>query len=71
MKRLRVVIEQTATGFGAWAPELPGCVAAAATRAETESLIREAVDLHLESMRGHNEEMPAGIAEGVVLEFSD
>jgi predicted RNase H-like HicB family nuclease len=39
-----VVFEHTeGTGYSAWMPDLPGCVAAAETRKEREQLIREAI----------------------------
>ena len=53
-----VVIEQSANGYGAWAPDLPGCVAAGKTRAETLRLMRETVELHLEMTRRQGEPMP-------------
>lgn len=46
MQRYLVVIEQTATGFSAYLRDLPGCVSTGATRAEVESNMREAVELH-------------------------
>lgn len=49
--RYTVVIEQGPTSYGAYVPDLPGCVAAAETRAEVMSLIREAIGYHLEIMR--------------------
>jgi predicted RNase H-like HicB family nuclease len=42
-----VVFERSADGWGAYVPDLPGCVAVGGTRAETEKLIREAIQLHL------------------------
>ena len=45
--RYAAVIEKTGNGFSAYVPDLPGCVAAGDTRAETEALIREAVAEHL------------------------
>lgn len=51
MKRLLVVVEKTETGFGAYAPDLPGVGVTGDTREETELLMREALDLHLEAMR--------------------
>jgi predicted RNase H-like HicB family nuclease len=45
-----VVYEQTATGWSAFAPTLPGVVAAGATRAEVEQLIVEAMALHLQEL---------------------
>ena len=46
-----VVIEKSETGFGAYVPDLPGCVAVGETLAETECLIREAVEFHVEGLR--------------------
>lgn len=53
-----VVYEQTPTGWSAYVPDLPGCVAAGETREETGRLIREAIALHLESMRGDGLPVP-------------
>ena len=53
-----VVYEQTGTGWSAYLPDLPGCVAAGETREETESLIREAMVFHLEGLRESNEVIP-------------
>ena len=49
--RFAVVIEKSETGFGAYVPDLPGCVAVAQTLAQTEELIQEAVEFHLEGLR--------------------
>lgn len=43
-----VVIEPSENGFGAYVPDLPGCVALGDTVDETLELIREAIELHLE-----------------------
>jgi predicted RNase H-like HicB family nuclease len=48
--RYAVVIETSETGFGAYVPDLPGCVAVAETEAEVRGLIREAIQFHLEGM---------------------
>ena len=53
-----VIIEKGETGFGAWVPDLPGCVAAAETAAEVEQLIAEAIDFHIEGLRGEGLEVP-------------
>ena len=45
-----MVYEQTATGWSAFVPALPGVVAAGATRAEAEQLIGEAIALHLQGL---------------------
>ena len=44
------VLEQGPNNWSAYVPGLPGCVAAGVTREETERLIREAIDFHLEGL---------------------
>jgi predicted RNase H-like HicB family nuclease len=51
MKRYAIVIEKAPSNYSAYVPDLPGCVVTGATVEETESLLREAIDLHLEGMR--------------------
>ncbi len=53
-----VVIEKSETGFGAYVPDLPGCVAVGETREETLQLIREAIELHVASLREASEPVP-------------
>lgn len=53
-----VVVEKSPRNYGAWVPDLPGCVATAKTKAAVEKLIEEAIGFHLESMREHNERIP-------------
>ena len=59
MSEYAVIYERGPTGWGAWVPDLAGCVAAAETRAEVEQLIREAIEMHIESLRQHGEPVPA------------
>ena len=49
--RYATVIEKSETGYGAYVPDLPGCVAVGETLDETARLIREAIEFHLESLR--------------------
>ena len=53
-----VVYEETPTGYSAYVPDLPGCVAAGETRQETEGLIREAIAFHLKGLREFGEPIP-------------
>jgi len=53
-----VIVEQGDTSFGAYVPDLPGCVAVGETRDEAMSLIREAIELHIESLRENGEDVP-------------
>jgi predicted RNase H-like HicB family nuclease len=49
------VLERGGTGWGAYVPDLPGCVAVAPTRDTVEKMIREAVLLHVQSLRDNGE----------------
>lgn len=53
-----VIYEKSTTGYSAYIPDLPGCVAAAATLEEAEQLIRDAVAMHLEGMREDGDAIP-------------
>lgn len=56
--RYAVVIEKSSNGYGAYVPDLPGCVAMGDTVDETEGLIREAIVLHLAAMRDDGQRIP-------------
>ncbi len=56
--RFAVVIERGARGFGAYVPDLPGCVAAAKTRARVVKLIQGAVKFHIDGLRKGGEPVP-------------
>lgn len=53
-----VILEQGDTSFGAYVPDLPGCVAVGESRDETMQLIREAIEIHIESLRENGEPVP-------------
>lgn len=57
-----IVIEQSPTGYGAYVPDLPGCVAVAESEAEVRELIREAIEFHLDGLREEGAEIPAPAA---------
>ena len=46
--RYAVIIEKGQSSFGAYVPDLPGCVAVGDTREEVKVLIQEAIEFHLE-----------------------
>jgi len=47
------------SSYGAYVPDLPGCVAAGESREEVLSLIREAIALHLEGLKEQGQPIPA------------
>ena len=54
-----VVIENSEDSYSAYTPDLPGCVAAGETIEEVRSLMREAIQMHIESLREHGDDVPA------------
>jgi predicted RNase H-like HicB family nuclease len=53
-----IVYEKSATGWGAYAPDLPGLGAAGKTLDEVKDLIREGIEFHLEGMRTNGDPIP-------------
>ena len=56
--RYMVVIEQGDHSYGAYVPDLPGCVAAGETKDEVVRLIQEAIEFHLEGLQHQGEPLP-------------
>jgi predicted RNase H-like HicB family nuclease len=63
--RYAVIIEQGETSYGAYVPDLPGCVAVAETKEEVISFIRDAIEFHLEGIKqeGHAIPIPSSFTE--------
>lgn len=53
-----IVIEETSTGYSAYSPDLPGCIATGATREEVEANMREAIEFHIEGLKEEGYEVP-------------
>lgn len=58
MNRYLVVIEESATGFSAFLPDLPGCIATGSTRVDVEKAMQKGVEFHLEGMRESGDPVP-------------
>jgi predicted RNase H-like HicB family nuclease len=66
--RYLIVFERAEDGgFGAWAPDLPGCFAVGATREECERVMREAIAFHIEGLREFGEPVPPPAAVDATL----
>ncbi|MBX3024553.1 type II toxin-antitoxin system HicB family antitoxin [bacterium] len=68
--RYLVVVEQGPTSFGAYVPDLPGCVAAGETREEALELIREAIEFHIEGLRQDGQSVPAPSSTSAVIDVA-
>ena len=60
-----VIIEKGEDGFGAYVPDLPGCIAAGDTKEEVIKLIQEAIEFHIEGLKedGHTIPKPSSTIE--------
>jgi predicted RNase H-like HicB family nuclease len=63
-----VIIEQGPSSFGAYVPDLPGCVAVGETADEVKQLIREAIDLHIADLRDQGQPIPPPTAASEYVE---
>jgi predicted RNase H-like HicB family nuclease len=57
-KEFLVVFEKGKTSFGAFAPDIPGCIAVGPTLDETRRRYMEAVEAHLEWMSSDHDPIP-------------
>jgi len=62
--RYAVIFEKSERNFGAYVPDLPGCVAVGESLAEAKSAIADAMKKHIESLKaeGHSVPQPASVA---------
>ena len=56
--RYAVIYEKTDTGYSAYVPDLPGCIAAGDTLEQTSQLMLEAIEFHLAGMREDGDAIP-------------
>lgn len=58
MNKYLIFIEKYGNSFSAFAPDLPGCAAAGDTLDETEEMMRQAIQMHLEDMKMTGQPLP-------------
>ncbi|HWC76634.1 MAG TPA: type II toxin-antitoxin system HicB family antitoxin [Blastocatellia bacterium] len=63
-----VVVEEGPESFGAYVPDLPGCIATGDSRDEVLTLIREAIEFHIEGLKENGEPIPPPSSSGEVVE---
>ncbi len=66
--RYMIVIEEGETSFGAYVPDLPGCVAVAETESEVKRLIQEAIEIHLEDLQQSGAAIPKPLSKSEYVE---
>ncbi|HSW83011.1 MAG TPA: type II toxin-antitoxin system HicB family antitoxin [Usitatibacter sp.] len=68
MQYLVIVEKGPTTSYGAYVPDLPGCIATADSRDEVLRLIREAIEFHIEGMREDGIPIPEPSSSGAVVD---
>ena len=69
MARILVIIEKGGHSYGAYSPNVPGCVAVGDTREEVEQLMKEALQEHLQMMREDNLPLPQSQTEAEYMDI--
>jgi predicted RNase H-like HicB family nuclease len=70
MAKYTVIIEKSGKNYSAYCPDVPGCVAAAATVEETIALMTDAIKAHLELMKDEEMEIPEPTTQAVNIEVT-
>jgi len=65
-----VVIEKSKTGFGAFAPDLPGCVSTGKTRPVVIKRMQEAIAFHLDGLRRDGLPIPKPSSDSTFIDVS-
>ena len=68
--RYMVVVEKGKTSYGAFVPDLPGCVAVGETEKEVVDLIQEAIQFHLEDLKIEGQPIPQPASKSKFIEVS-
>ena len=69
MQYLVIVEKGPATSYGAYVPDLPGCIATGDSRDEVLRLIREAIQFHIEGLRQDGMPIPEPSSSSAVVDI--
>ena len=70
MKEYVVIYEWAGSNYSAYCPDLPGCVACGDTREETERLMKEAIELYIETLKEEGKPVPEATTQAGSLSVS-
>ncbi len=66
-KSYLVLYEKSSTGYGAYAPDLPGCIAVGSTIDEVRQLMREGIAIYIDELQRSGEPVPSADHESAEL----
>ena len=67
--RYLIVVEETSTGYSAYSPDLPGCIATGSSQPEVEKAIQDAIAFHLDGMREDGQQVPSPTSYSTYVEM--
>ena len=65
-----IIIEKSKDGYGAFSPDITGCIAVGDTRREVKKLIKEAIEFHLEGLKEDGLDLPVPRSEAEYLSIA-
>lgn len=65
-----IIVEQTETGFSAYSPDIPGCIATGSSIDETEHNMKEAIEFHLEGLKREGFALPTPSTRSAYVEVA-
>lgn len=68
-KRFLIFLDKGSNCYGAYSPDVPGCVSSGETIEETKANMIEALTLHLDGLYTDGDEIPEDSSDSYYLEF--
>lgn len=65
-----VIIEKGESSYGAYVPDLPGCIAAGESAEQALGLIKEAIAFHLEGLKEEGKAIPEPHCSSAVVDVT-
>ena len=65
-----VIFEKGPTSFGAYVPDLPGCIAAGESKEEVLALIHEAIEFHIEGLKEDGLPVPPPVSYSELVDIA-
>jgi predicted RNase H-like HicB family nuclease len=70
MLKYLIIFEKTETGFSAYVPDLPGCIATGRTKVIVEKNILDAIRFHLDGMKEEKIKFPLNRTDAETFVFA-
>ncbi|MEQ1543424.1 type II toxin-antitoxin system HicB family antitoxin [Methyloglobulus sp.] len=68
--RYMVIVEKGESSYGAFVPDLPGCIAVGETEQEVMTLIQEAIQFHLEDLQSEGHPIPQPVSKSTFVDVA-